>query len=100
MSCVTAVEGEWLAELGSMFFSVKETYESTLRKRQERKQKECKMEEEMALKQRAQVAGKTVENLTLKTNKSKKGSQIVATSHDSSRSTPRFMPRKRGRLGL
>lgn len=27
MSCVTAVEGEWLAELGPMFFSVKESYQ-------------------------------------------------------------------------
>lgn len=32
MSCVTAVEGEWLAELGPMFFSVKEDYGSTLKK--------------------------------------------------------------------
>ena len=24
MSCVTAVEGEWLAELGPMFFTIKE----------------------------------------------------------------------------
>ena len=27
MSCVTAVEGEWLAELGPMFFSVKENFQ-------------------------------------------------------------------------
>merc|ERR1740121_2317745 len=33
MSCVTAVEGEWLAELGPMFFSIKESYETTLKKR-------------------------------------------------------------------
>jgi pre-mRNA-splicing factor ATP-dependent RNA helicase DHX38/PRP16 len=26
MSCVTAVEGEWLAELGPMFFSIKESF--------------------------------------------------------------------------
>ena len=34
MQCVTAVDGEWLAELGPMFFSVKESYcqGSTLRK--------------------------------------------------------------------
>jgi pre-mRNA-splicing factor ATP-dependent RNA helicase DHX38/PRP16 len=35
MSCVTAVDGEWLAEAGPMFFSVKESFEMTLRKRQE-----------------------------------------------------------------
>jgi pre-mRNA-splicing factor ATP-dependent RNA helicase DHX38/PRP16 len=27
MSCVTAVDGEWLAELGPMFFSIKESYQ-------------------------------------------------------------------------
>lgn len=35
MSCVTAVEGEWLAELGPMFFSIKESYEKTLKRRQQ-----------------------------------------------------------------
>ena len=34
MTQVTAVEGEWLAELGPMFFSVKESYKSRLQKRQ------------------------------------------------------------------
>ncbi len=33
MQCTTAVEGEWLAELGSMFFSVKESYKSRIAKR-------------------------------------------------------------------
>lgn len=30
MSCVTAVDGEWLAELGPMFFSVKKSYQQLL----------------------------------------------------------------------
>ena len=30
MQCVTAVDGRWLAELGPMFFSVKETNRSRL----------------------------------------------------------------------
>ena len=30
MSCVTAVEGEWLAEAGPMFFTVKESYKTRL----------------------------------------------------------------------
>jgi pre-mRNA-splicing factor ATP-dependent RNA helicase DHX38/PRP16 len=33
MMCVTSVEAEWLAELGPMFFSVKESYKSRLQKR-------------------------------------------------------------------
>ncbi len=34
MQCVTAVEPEWLAELGPMFFSIKETHTSRLEQRQ------------------------------------------------------------------
>jgi len=34
MSCVTSVDGEWLAELGPMFFSVKETLKTRLQQRQ------------------------------------------------------------------
>ena len=30
MQCVTAVDGHWLAELGPMFFSVKESNRSRL----------------------------------------------------------------------
>lgn len=47
MSCVTAIEGEWLAELGPMFFSVKESYKTRLlQKVRERENKE-EMEKEM-----------------------------------------------------
>lgn len=34
MQCVTAVDGYWLAELGPMFFSVKETGKSNMSKKQ------------------------------------------------------------------
>jgi pre-mRNA-splicing factor ATP-dependent RNA helicase DHX38/PRP16 len=33
MTTATAVEGEWLAELGPMFFSVKESFKTRLEKR-------------------------------------------------------------------
>jgi len=48
MSCVTAVEGEWLAELGPMFFSVKESFESTLKHRQKQRLEAAAMEKQMA----------------------------------------------------
>lgn len=35
MQCVTAVDGVWLAELGPMFFSIKETGRSGSSKRRE-----------------------------------------------------------------
>ena len=51
MSCVTAVEGEWLAEAGPMFFSVKESFESTLKRRQQEKLDAAAMEKDMKRKE-------------------------------------------------
>lgn len=48
MQCVTAVEPEWLAELGSMFFSIKSATEGRLFHKQRLKLLAEKMEEEMA----------------------------------------------------
>jgi pre-mRNA-splicing factor ATP-dependent RNA helicase DHX38/PRP16 len=48
MTNVTAVEGEWLAELGPMFFSVKESYKTRLLRRAQEQEKKAKMEIEMA----------------------------------------------------
>ena len=50
MQCVTAVDGEWLAELGPMFFSVKESYKSRLAKRHKEDQEQTRMAAEMAAK--------------------------------------------------
>ncbi|KAL7679850.1 putative AAA+ ATPase domain, RNA helicase HrpA, P-loop containing nucleoside triphosphate hydrolase [Plasmopara halstedii] len=47
MQCATAVEGEWLAELGPMFFSVKESFQSRLMKRMKEKEEAVEMENEM-----------------------------------------------------
>lgn len=42
-----AVEAEWLAELGPMFFSVKESYKTRLEKRAREREDKAKMELEM-----------------------------------------------------
>jgi pre-mRNA-splicing factor ATP-dependent RNA helicase DHX38/PRP16 len=67
MQCVTCVDGHWLAELGPMFFSLKDT----LKTRSERAKKETSekstMEEEMRIaqeklnrmKEEADAAGST-----------------------------------------
>ena len=47
MQCVTAVEGEWLAELGPMFYSVKESKGSAVEKRKKAEDHMKKMEDEM-----------------------------------------------------
>jgi pre-mRNA-splicing factor ATP-dependent RNA helicase DHX38/PRP16 len=47
MSCVTAVEGEWLAKMGPMFFSIKESYKTRILQRQREEEDRLEMEREM-----------------------------------------------------
>ncbi|XP_057291109.1 pre-mRNA-splicing factor ATP-dependent RNA helicase PRP16-like [Hydractinia symbiolongicarpus] len=47
MQCVTAVDGHWLAELGPMFFSVKESGLSRTEKRQQELEEKRRMENQM-----------------------------------------------------
>lgn len=47
MSCVTAVEGEWLAEMGPMFFTIKESYKTRILQRQREKNEKSVMERQM-----------------------------------------------------
>lgn len=47
MQCVTAVEPEWLAELGPMFFSIKQSHSSRLEARAKQKATKAAMESEM-----------------------------------------------------
>ena len=58
MSCVTAVEGEWLAEMGPMFFTVKESYKTRLLHRKKEKEDREEMERQM---ERAQLKQKEME---------------------------------------
>jgi pre-mRNA-splicing factor ATP-dependent RNA helicase DHX38/PRP16 len=98
MSCVTSVEGEWLAELGPMFFSIKESYESTLQRRVARKREETAMEEEMKSKERLGTA--SLSKVLGGSHGAYGGRAEVATPGRHATSTPRFMPKKRGRIGL
>ncbi|PAA60184.1 hypothetical protein BOX15_Mlig016491g18 [Macrostomum lignano] len=61
MQCVTAVEAEWLAEMGPMFYSLKDQTKSRAERRREEVQELGKMEREMqeaetAMRQRAEEA--------------------------------------------
>ncbi|KAJ8713246.1 hypothetical protein PYW07_013616 [Mythimna separata] len=88
MHCVTAVDGRWLAELGPMFFSVKETGKSNRDKRKEAAVHLQRMEEEMkqAEQKMAEERKKREEDVPVK--------QEVATP---GLNTPRRTPH---RLGL
>ncbi|MGH0120321.1 UNVERIFIED_CONTAM: hypothetical protein FKN15_057223 [Acipenser sinensis] len=49
MQCVSSVDGEWLAELGPMFYSVKQANKSRQENRQRTKEEISAIEEEMSL---------------------------------------------------
>jgi len=104
MSCVTAVEGEWLAELGPMFFSVKESFETTLKKREKERLEVARMQKEHA-NGRDIGSTKTAEKDKLSSNDNissskEKSSRIATPGRALGDRTPKFMPKKRGRLGL
>ena len=97
MSCVTAVEGEWLAELGPMFFSIKESYESALKRRQRERIDVANMEKEIHMKQMKEL------DEANQCKRDKKESIVrtpMATPGRLANATPKFMPKKRGRIGF
>ena len=111
MSCVTAVEGEWLAEAGPMFFSVKESYETIVHKRRQQHETAQQMEREMQQREQQQQQQRQEEEQSKRTTSSssqasvrqRRPGTVVATpgaQRSSLTATPRFMPKKRGRLGL
>lgn len=60
MQCVTAVDPEWLAEVGPMFFSIKQTHSSRLEQRQKEREARQAMEGEFAA---AQAQAATLQTL-------------------------------------
>ena len=102
MSCVTAVEGEWLAELGPMFFSVKESYESSLKRRQREREDKTKMENEMQKKEEEEDVQRELEKKASEKRRrasSSSRSAVATPGRAASSSTPKFM-RKKGRIGF
>ncbi|KAL8604996.1 Pre-mRNA-splicing factor ATP-dependent RNA helicase PRP16 [Nucella lapillus] len=47
MQCVTSVDGEWLAELGPMFYSIKDSNKTRQERRKQAEEEQVAMEEEM-----------------------------------------------------
>jgi pre-mRNA-splicing factor ATP-dependent RNA helicase DHX38/PRP16 len=92
MQQVTAVEAEWLAELGPMFFSVKESVETRVTKRKERADEKGHMEEEM---NEAHETMRIKEELKERERKSRASKTSIATPGGAK--TPRHRP---GRFGM
>lgn len=51
MQCVTCVDGHWLAELGPMFFSLKDSLKTRSERARKETSEKLSMEEEMRLEQ-------------------------------------------------
>ena len=73
MQCVTSVDGQWLAEMGPMFFSIKTAGRSELSKleKERTKQMEAEYEEQMKLKEQQELL-KTYKKLTKSNEKTLK----------------------------
>ncbi len=96
MQCVTAVDPHWLAEMGPMFFSVKESHYSRLTKRREEKStvrmmeeelKEAEKEREEAEKKKEEIEKKSIQNKSRISTPGLKTSQPTPSRRDAP--TPR-----------
>ncbi|KAK7261573.1 hypothetical protein RIF29_27887 [Crotalaria pallida] len=76
MQCATAVEPQWLAELGPMFFSVKESDTSMLEHKKRQKQEKTAMEEEMENLKKVQAEVERENKLKEKEKRVKQQQQI------------------------
>jgi pre-mRNA-splicing factor ATP-dependent RNA helicase DHX38/PRP16 len=108
MRCVTAVEAEWLAKLGPMFFSIKESYQTRMEKKKKEKKDRERMETEMRIEVEAKEAEVELERLKSKRRGSKKSYNRIHTpglggggiSSSLSRKKRPLSSMRRGRIGL
>ncbi|XP_010549285.1 PREDICTED: pre-mRNA-splicing factor ATP-dependent RNA helicase DEAH7 isoform X2 [Tarenaya hassleriana] len=76
MQCVTAVEAQWLAEMGPMFFSVKDSDTSLLEHKKKQKEEKTAMEEEMENLRREQAESERRSKEREKEKRAKQQQQI------------------------
>ncbi|MCL7024031.1 hypothetical protein MKW94_004011 [Papaver nudicaule] len=77
MQCATAVEPQWLAEMGPMFFSVKDSDTSMLDHKQKKKDVKSAMEEEKDNLRKEQVSMEKVNQEREKQKRAKQQQQIL-----------------------
>ncbi|XP_056646723.1 pre-mRNA-splicing factor ATP-dependent RNA helicase PRP16 [Diorhabda sublineata] len=88
MQCVTAVDGHWLAELGPMFFSLKETGKSGRAKKKQAAEHLLEMESQMQMAQEEMKARK--EAAEKKVAAMNKGQEIISAGTTPRRTPSRF----------
>ena len=93
MSCVTAVDGLWLAELGPMFFSVKESFATRIAKKGLEAERERKMKTEMDRAQ-AELDERKAEKVKEKARENRRG-VAPSTGAVLGRSGPKFVAKRR-----
>ena len=95
MQCVTAVDGHWLAELGPMFYSVKDSTKSRTDRRRMNENRMTEMEEEMK---------KAQDQLTARKEEMESSRSFPATPvyeiGSKTPATPGSRLSRRGRMGL
>ncbi|KAG2645582.1 hypothetical protein PVAP13_2KG431815 [Panicum virgatum] len=77
MQCVTAVDPQWLAEMGPMFFSVKETDTSLLDHKRRQKEEKTAMEEEMEKLRQEQAEAARIEKEKEREKRAKQQQQVA-----------------------
>jgi pre-mRNA-splicing factor ATP-dependent RNA helicase DHX38/PRP16 len=102
IQCVTAVDAEWLAELGPMFFTVRKSHESRLEAKRKDREERKVMEEQLAARKKAEA--EAAEELrkqrevapTPKTWSGKATTPSTVTSKSGGGATPRRTPKRFG----
>ena len=90
MQCVTAVEPQWLAEFGPMFFTLKESHSSMLKSKAKRKEDKMKMDAEMQAKRDEEEQALASRRMREEERRAKQRSQIVTPGQRSTAATPRI----------
>ncbi|KFK28491.1 hypothetical protein AALP_AA7G003000 [Arabis alpina] len=94
MQCATSVEPHWLAELGPMFFSVKDSDTSVLEHKKKHKEEKTAMEEEMEKLRREQAELEVRSKEREKRKRTKKQQQVSGPGWRNI-GTTRFKPPKK-----
>jgi pre-mRNA-splicing factor ATP-dependent RNA helicase DHX38/PRP16 len=99
MRCVTAVDGEWLAELGPMFYSLKESYAERLARKKAQALELQSMEKQMELaleKEREEKERAKAEKEKLLESSRKVSSTVVEIGAQSIKEVLKQKKKKRG----
>lgn len=96
MQCVTAVEPQWLAELGPMFFSVKDSHTSRLEQRRRLKEEKTAMEMEMEEARKRAIDKELEEKARERIARQRIKQNIATPGSKRDSSTPSRTPRRVG----